>query len=575
MTSLFVAFEGIDGSGKTTVSAVVARLLRERGITVHHLREDGKLASPLSQWIRDLGRDVRNLDMAPVTELLLMAARDAQLGFERARPALAEGGVVICDRWLYSAQILAERGRQLDPKIVRPVLDTASGGLWPAVVILLDVDPHVARARRQLRKLAMKLAGTAGGGGRKGLAGVGLHHRLREGYLALAASDPDRWLVLDNSGGADLDDLARRATEVIAGAFGGQPPAALVRAAADRGRTRARAAEPTLAAAADAFYQFIAARAADEPGLAAHFLSGMTDDRAWSWREKLLDVAPAVIADGLRGLNDERAWALRERLLPAAARAVARSLDGREVEGPRAEHMRERLVDAWPDAVLAGVDGVDTPAAWAIRERLAGEHLRAVTLSLKRLGDERAWALRDRYLAAAGGERKLHDPDVAGVLAASLRGLGDERAWALREQTYPAAPVDALASLDGLLDDRSWQWRHDRVVGAPKVVLRTFDAVDDPRAWALRDAWAERAKETMDSITGMDGEPAWRLRDRCVDLWPSTVMKSIGPLIDGARARALAARLIEAYPSNLSLLKHATRMLAGPTGGPGAVEVGE
>jgi dTMP kinase len=64
MTSLFVAFEGIDGSGKTTVSAVVARLLRERGITVHHLREDGKLASPLSQWIRDLGRDVRNLDMA-------------------------------------------------------------------------------------------------------------------------------------------------------------------------------------------------------------------------------------------------------------------------------------------------------------------------------------------------------------------------------------------------------------------------------------------------------------------------------------------------------------------------------
>jgi len=567
MSSLFVAFEGIDGSGKTTVSAVVAGLLRDRGLEVHHLREDGVLASPLSQWIRDLGRDVRNLDMAPVTELLLLAARDAQLGAEKARPALARGGVVICDRWLYSPRVLAERGRQLDPAVVRPVLETASGGLWPAVVILLDVDPHVARARRQLRKLAAKQAGKSSGGGRKGLAGIGLHHRLREGYLDLAGSDPDRWLVLENSGGAEIDDLARRAADVIAAAAAGHSPSAAIRAATDPNRRRVRADDSTLEAATAAFYRFIAARAEDEPGLAAHFLSGLVDEEAWSWRERLLERAPLPLAAGLRGLGDERAWAMRERLLPLAGRLVARSLDGREVEGARAEEMRLRLVDDWPDAVLATVDGVDTPAAWALRERLAERMPVDVLTSLKRLDGPRAWAIRERFLRAAGGESALSDPAVAGPVAESLRGLSGDPAWSLREQAHAAAPVQVLGSLSDVSDDRSWEWREERVAAAPKVVLRTFDLSDDPRAWALRERWLERAKEVSDSMVGLVGETAWRLRERGADLWPSTVMKSVVPLIADPRAAEMARRLLAAYPSNLSLLKHCTRAATGAAGG--------
>ena len=149
---MFVVFERIDGSGKTTISGLVAQRLRAAGLVVEHLREGGKFSSAVTQGIREFGRDVRNLDLTPHAELFLYVTRDVQLLDEKTRPALARADVVIADRFLYSAEVLARFGRGLGKDVVRPVIDAAAAGLAPDHVVLVDLDPHVARARRQVAK---------------------------------------------------------------------------------------------------------------------------------------------------------------------------------------------------------------------------------------------------------------------------------------------------------------------------------------------------------------------------------------------------------------------------------------
>src|SRR5512135_2353897 len=110
---MFVVFEGIDGGGKTTLSSMVAAQLRARGLTVEHVREGGKFASAVTQAMRELGRDARNLAMTPKSELMLYLTREVQLFEEATRPALARADVVIADRYVYTAEVLAVNGRGL------------------------------------------------------------------------------------------------------------------------------------------------------------------------------------------------------------------------------------------------------------------------------------------------------------------------------------------------------------------------------------------------------------------------------------------------------------------------------
>ena len=127
---MFVVFEGIDGSGKTVLSTRVARALRAAGLRVEHVREGGTFCSPIVQRIRELGRDARNLMLAPHAELLFYAAREAQLQAEVTQPALSRADVVIADRYFYSAEVLAIHGRGMDPTTVRAMVNAASGAPW-------------------------------------------------------------------------------------------------------------------------------------------------------------------------------------------------------------------------------------------------------------------------------------------------------------------------------------------------------------------------------------------------------------------------------------------------------------
>ncbi len=556
---MFVVFEGIDGSGKTAVSNRVAKRLRAADTPVEHVREEGEFASSLVTRLREFGKDARNLALEPTAEMCFYLAREAQVLAELTRPALARGGTVFADRYLYSVEVLSGVGRGVPAEVVRPAIDAVAGGLWPDLVVLLDVDPHIARARRRVAKIEARGAGrAASSGGRKGLAGVGLLRRMREGYLAMAAREPDRWLVIDNgSPDAVLDATVEKVVTAIQARLQGQKPGPGP-APGSPSPSPTSAAQP--ATPSQAFFAAVEARAAREPGVAAYLIAGLGHPVATEWRDRLKDAAPHVVAYGLRGLADQAAWRLREELEEVAGMLVARSIDGIDVEGDRADATRLRLADRFPSAVLATLDGNDGAVAWALRERLEARDLSAVVSSLKRIGSERAWELRRRLIRQMGGDAALSDPRVAEPLVGSLRSLGGAEAWELRRRCAEAAPVAALESLAEVTDDEAWAWRARWLERAPRPVLRSLLRLDDPRAWAMRRRVGAIVKEALDSMTGMDGAEAWALRDELVDRWPSTAVKSLGPLYSGKRGRALADRALAARPDDISLLKHLTAL---------------
>jgi dTMP kinase len=553
---MFVVFEGIDGSGKTAVSNRVAKRLRAAGTPVEHVREEGEFSSSLVRRMREFGKDARNLAMEPTAEMCFYLAREAQVLAELTRPALARGGTVFADRYLYTVEVLSGVGRGLPAEVVRPAIDAVSGGLWPDLVVLLDVDPHIARARRRVSKIESRGSGKpVSSGGRKGLAGVGLQRRMRDGYLALAARDPDRWLVIDNGTvDADIDATVAKIVTAIEERLRGEKKQETgdgQRATGDGQRS----GSPT-----ERFFAAVGARAQREPAVAAYLLAGLGHPQASEWRERLKDAAPHAVAYGLRGLNDDAAWQLRDQLESVAGLFVARSIDGIDVEGERADATRLRLADRYPDAVLTTLDRNDGAAAWSLRDRLEARDLAAVVSSLKRIGSERAWELRRRLVRQAGGDPALSDPRLAEPLVASLRGLDGPEAWELRRRCFEAAPVAAIESLGEITDDEAWEWRGRWLERAPRPVMRSLLGLDDPRAWSLRRRIGGAVKEVLDSMAGLDSADAWAVREELCDRWPSTAVKSLGPLYAGARGRALADRALAARPDDISLLKHLTAL---------------
>ncbi|HEY6475210.1 MAG TPA: dTMP kinase [Polyangia bacterium] len=558
---MFVVFEGIDGSGKTTISNRVAKRLREGGLSVEHLREEGAFASKVTQGIRDFCRDARNMALTPRAELMLYLAREVQLADEVLSPALARTDVVIADRYFYTAAVLAE-GRDLSAAETAPLVAAAANALWPDLAFLIDVDPSVARGRRKVAKIMTPDRKPVS---RKGLTGSGLQTKLRIGYRALAEADPARWIVVENSD-ADLEQVVKMIVDAIIGARADR--------AAAMSDIRARltaAASPFvpphpdgLRSALGAFLAWVDHRAVREPALAAYVLGGTAGDGIDHRRVALAPLAPRVVARGLRGLSDAASWHLRQQLLESAPGEVALSLGELGAEVTEAWALRELLADVAPAEVAASLDGLDDETAWALRAELFARVPESVLASLALLDVPRAWELRHRWVEVRGGlARATGNYARARALARSVTGLDGPDAWKLRKAARDAAPVAALGSLKGLTGEKAWLWR-DRAIGrAPKAVLSTIAGMDDARAWGLRVATARRCREALDSMVGLDHPTAWEIRETCFELWPPSVVKSLGVLVSGARGHALAERALAEFPDQISLLKQAAIITTG------------
>lgn len=198
MTGRFIAFEGGEGTGKSTQAA---RLARRVGALLTHEPGD----TPLGAAIRRLLLEARDLDITPRAEALLMAADRAQHVAAVVRPALELGRTVVTDRYLGSSVAYQGYGRQLSPTEVARLSLWATEGLLPDLVILLQVPGSEAERR------------TGGARDRLEAAGTAFHRRVHEGFLRQAIEDPERWVVVDGTGSED--EVAEQIWQIVSMRF--------------------------------------------------------------------------------------------------------------------------------------------------------------------------------------------------------------------------------------------------------------------------------------------------------------------------------------------------------------------
>lgn len=192
---MLIAFEGGEGTGKSTQAALLAERL-----DAVFTREPGGTA--IGSRIRGLVLDPANQELADRAEALLMAADRAQHVAEVIRPALDAGRIVVTDRFAGSSLAYQSYGRGLPLDEVEQLSRWATDGVWPDLVVLLDVPEEVSEGRLGAERDRMEEVGD------------GFHQRVVAGFRALAAADPDRWVVVDGTG--TVDEVADRVWAAIA-----------------------------------------------------------------------------------------------------------------------------------------------------------------------------------------------------------------------------------------------------------------------------------------------------------------------------------------------------------------------
>lgn len=203
---MFITFEGIEGSGKTTQVRALKSFLASRGHRCTLTREPGGTA--IGEKIRAILLDPANKMICPQTELLLYIADRAQHVAEVIRPALSDGQVVICDRFADASVVYQGMARGLDADLITRLHRLTLEDLAPEITFLLDlpVETGLARAWRRI-SAGQEDAGES----RFEEENVAFHHRVRQGYLTLARHEPHRFVIIDAS-----RDAARVTSDVIA-----------------------------------------------------------------------------------------------------------------------------------------------------------------------------------------------------------------------------------------------------------------------------------------------------------------------------------------------------------------------
>lgn len=202
-TGTFITFEGGEGAGKTTAITLLKQQLEELGVNVLVTREPGGI--PIAERIRDVILDTSHTSMDPRTEALLYAAARRQHLVEKVIPALKEGNIVLCDRFVDSSLVYQGFARGLGMDAVEEINAFAVQETMPELTFWLDLNPVVGLARinandsRELNRLDQE--------------SMSFHLKVREGYKRLASKHPDRIQLIDAS--ASKEEIVKQMIDIL------------------------------------------------------------------------------------------------------------------------------------------------------------------------------------------------------------------------------------------------------------------------------------------------------------------------------------------------------------------------
>jgi dTMP kinase len=199
---MFITLEGPEGSGKTSHIKPLVVWLAAQGHKVFATREPG--GTDIGEQIRNVIHDLKNTEMHPRTETLLYQAARAQIVEQVIRPKLAEGTIVISDRYYDSTIAYQGYGHQQNLEEVRALVKYATGGLTPDLTILLDVDVEVGLKRKKQNGVEWN---------RMDAYEVEFYRRVRAGYLEMVKQEPKRWVVVNAS--QSWDEVQEELRKVI------------------------------------------------------------------------------------------------------------------------------------------------------------------------------------------------------------------------------------------------------------------------------------------------------------------------------------------------------------------------
>ena len=200
---MFITLEGPEGSGKTTAVEAAVKELEKRGYKIVRTREPG--GTPIAEQIRNVILDKANTAMDARTEALLYAASRRQHLVEKVWPALKEGKIVICDRYLDSSLAYQGGARGLGIDEVLNVNLFATENTWPDLTLLFDITPEeglqriAANASREVNRLDLEK--------------LDFHHKVRGAFLLLASKYPERFVIIDAS--KSREEVAKDTLEAI------------------------------------------------------------------------------------------------------------------------------------------------------------------------------------------------------------------------------------------------------------------------------------------------------------------------------------------------------------------------
>ena len=200
---MFITIEGPEGSGKTTAANTAVKELEKMGYQIVRTREPG--GTPIAEQIRNVILDKNNTAMDQRTEALLYAASRRQHLVEKVWPALKEGKIVICDRYLDSSLAYQGGARGLGIDNILQVNNFATEGTFPDLTLLFDIDPQLGLARiaansnREVNRLDLEK--------------IDFHNKVRNTFLELAKRYPERFVVIDAS--QSKEEVAKKTLEVM------------------------------------------------------------------------------------------------------------------------------------------------------------------------------------------------------------------------------------------------------------------------------------------------------------------------------------------------------------------------